>query len=59
MKIGKKFKVKETIKGLYRKGDIFEIVKINDDPDLMTIEAMRLKDGETYGFEEEDTEDGC
>ncbi|MFW6172539.1 MAG: hypothetical protein ACOC5T_02235 [Elusimicrobiota bacterium] len=35
---------------LFRKGDYFKIVRTNKDPDLMPIEARRLKDGKVYGF---------
>ena len=50
----KKFKAKEDYFPLYRKGDEFIIVKVNKDPDLMPIEAMRLKNKAIYGFEKEE-----
>jgi len=49
-------KTKEDFDPLYRKGDLFKIVKINDDPNLVKIEAMRLKDGQVYGFDESELE---
>ena len=51
MKIGYVLKTKEDFKPLFRKGDLFRIVKINEDENLMPIEAIRLKDREVYGFE--------
>lgn len=49
-------RAKIEVKPLFRKGDKFRIIKINDDPNLMPIEAVRLKDGEIYGFEEGELE---
>ena len=51
MKINQKFRAKEEFKPLYRKGDLFKIIKINKDEGLTPIEALRLKDGKCYGFE--------
>ena len=51
MKINQKVRTKEEFKPLYRKGDRFKIIKINQDEGLTPIEAFRLKDGKCYGFE--------
>lgn len=48
------FEAKEDYFPLYRKGDKFIIVKINKNPDLMPIEALRLKNKKIYGFEEDE-----
>lgn len=45
-------RAKETFDPLYSRGDKFKIIKINKDPDLMSIEARMLKSGAIYGFEE-------
>lgn len=50
-------RVKEDFEPLYHKGDLFKIVQINNDPDLMDIEAMRLKDGQIYGFSKDELEE--
>jgi len=52
----KMLKAKESFKPLYSKGDLFKIVKRNTDPELVAIEAMRMKDGWIYGFEEGELE---
>jgi hypothetical protein len=49
--------VKEGLFSLYRKGDKFKIIKINDEPDLMPIEALHLRTKEIYGFVEEEFEE--
>lgn len=49
-------KAKEDHYPLFRKGDKFKIIKLNKNPDLLPIEARRLKDGEVYGFYEGDLE---
>jgi len=49
-------KVKESFIPLYRKGDKFKIIKRNSDKDLISIEAMRLKDKQIYGVEMEELE---
>lgn len=51
-----KVRTKIEYKPLFRKGDKFKIIKINDDPNLMPIEAIRLKDRQIYGFEEGELE---
>jgi len=56
MKKGDIMKVKEGEPPLYLKRDKFKILKINENPDLMPIVAMRLKDKETFGFEEDELE---
>ncbi len=48
------FYAKESSFPLYKKGDKFIIIKRNNNPNLMSIEAMRLKDRQIYGFEEGD-----
>jgi len=50
------YKVKETLTPLFVKGDLFIITKRNKEPNLMPIEAKRLKDGEIYGFDENELE---
>lgn len=52
----KLFNVKHDLAPLYREGDSFEIVKRNEDPDLMPIEARKLRGGQVYGFEERELE---
>jgi len=47
---------KETMHPLYQKGDKFEIIKLNSDPDLVPIIAKRLKTGDMYGFYEGELE---
>jgi len=49
-------KAKKDFIPLYRKGDKFKIIKKNKETELMPIEAMRLKDGQVYGFEEGELE---
>lgn len=49
-------KAKEDYHPLYRKGDKFKIIKINKNPELMPIESMRIKDGEIYGFFDDELE---
>lgn len=56
MKKGDIVKVKEGEPPLYLKGDKFKILRINENPDLMPIVAMRFKDKELYGFEEDELE---
>ena len=48
---------KDSCEPLYRRGDRFIITKRNADIRLMPIEAMRLKDKQIYGFEEEELEE--
>lgn len=43
---------------LFRRGDKFRIVHINEDPDLMPIEALHFRSRRIYGMEEEWLEDG-
>lgn len=50
----KEFKAKEDFRPLYQKGDVFVIIRRNNDEWLMPIEAKRLKDGNIYGFFEEE-----
>lgn len=57
MKINKIFKAKESFYPLYKKGDKFKIIKLNNDPDLTPIEALHLKSKEVYGFVESELED--
>lgn len=52
MKQGQIKKAKENFMPLYMKGDKFKIIKINKDINLMSIEAMRLKNHKIYGFDE-------
>ena len=52
----KMVKAKETFEPLYKKGDKFKIIKRNKEDGLMPIEAMRIKDKEIYGFEENELE---
>jgi len=52
-----KYKAKESFSPLYRKGDIFIIIKRNTDKNLTPIEARRLKDGNVYGFREGELEE--
>ncbi len=51
MKQGQIKQAKENFSPLYFKGDKFKIIKINNDINLMSIEAMRLKNRKIYGFE--------
>lgn len=51
-------KIKESLEPLYRKGDLFRIIKINTDKDLVPVVAVRLKDNVVYGFEGDEFEDG-
>lgn len=51
-KVGEIRKATETFSPLYNKGDKFKIMKINEDPNLVPIEAGRIKDKAVYGFEE-------
>lgn len=41
---------------LFRKGDKFIIMNINTNPNLMEIEAMKLKSKRIYGFNEGELE---
>ena len=52
MKIGQIKIAKESFSPLYMKGDKFKIIKLNTDYNLKPIEALRIKDGRIYGFEE-------
>ena len=56
MKVGEIKKVNHDFESLYRKGDKFKIIRLNKDEDLMPIEAMRLKNRQIYGFEENELE---
>ncbi len=51
------FRAKETFEPRYNKGDLFKIIKINTNPNLMELECVRLKDGEVYGFEKNELEE--
>lgn len=51
-KMDKIKKAKQSFYPLFRKGDEFKIVGENNSSFLMPIEAMHLKSGEVYGFEE-------
>ena len=44
----KLFRAKETFEPLYYEGDLFKIIKVNTNPDLMELECIRLKDGKIY-----------
>lgn len=54
MKVGNKFKVDHDYMPLYKKGDLFKIIKINEDPDLMRVEAVNLRNNQVLGFSEEE-----
>lgn len=54
MKTGEIFTIKESFFPLYRKGDKFKIIKINNNPDLMPVEAVDLRSRVVYGFTEEE-----
>ena len=47
---------KEDCMPLFRKGDRFVIIKRNSNPQLMPLEAMKLKDHRVYGFYEGELE---
>jgi len=53
---GKIYKVEEDLFPLYRKGDLFRVIRINTNPYLMPVTAVRLKDGKVYGFHGEEFE---
>ena len=53
----KLFRAKETFEPLYHKGDLFKIIRVNTNPDLMELEGIRLKDGKIYGFEKSELEE--
>ena len=53
----KLFRAKETFEPIYYKGDLFKIIKVNTNPDLMELECVRLKDGEIYGFRKDELEE--
>lgn len=57
IQINRIYKTKEDFLPLFRKGDRFKILKLNEDINLMPIEALRLKDGKIYGFEENEFEE--
>ena len=57
MKMKKLFRAKETFEPLYYKGDLFKIIKVNTNHDLMELECVRLKDGKIYGFEKNEIEE--
>lgn len=52
MKVGQIKRAKESFSPLFLKGDEFKIVQLNDDYNLKPIEAVKIKSGEIYGFEE-------
>ena len=52
-----KYRAKEGCEPLYRKNDIFVIVKRNSEDGIAPIEAMRLKDKKIYGFDEDELEE--
>lgn len=56
MKKGQIFRAKESFPPIYKKGDKFKIIKFNKNSNLMDVEAVRLKDGEVYGFSKEEIE---
>lgn len=49
-------KAKIDCSPLFQRGDKFVIVNKNYDPNLMPIEAKRLKDKQVYGFDEDELE---
>jgi hypothetical protein len=51
------YKTKIDFQPLFRKGDRFTLVKKNNNPDLMPIEARSIKDGWIFGFEEDELEE--
>ena len=51
MKKGQIVKSIEDFRPLFRKGDLFKIIKINKDPALMNVEALHLRDKQIYGFD--------
>lgn len=53
----KLFRAKENFEPLYNKGDLFKLIRINTDPDLMELECVRLKDGKIYGFDRNELEE--
>jgi hypothetical protein len=50
------YKAKEGSYPLFKKGDLFVIVKRNTDENRTPIEAQRLIDNEIYGFNEGELE---
>ena len=56
MKIGQIKKTKDEFFPLYKEGDSFKIVQLNTNVNLVPIEAVRLKDGMIYGFEDGELE---
>ena len=52
----KVFRAKEDFKPLFRKGHRFIIVDRTDDPGMLPILAMKLKNKEKYGFYEGELE---
>ena len=49
---------KESFEPLFRKGDKFIIVRRNNNPQLMPVEARHLYTREVFGFEEGELENG-
>lgn len=47
-------KTKAEFRPLYYKGEKFRIIKLNKNPNLMPIEAVSMRTGECYGFEEDE-----
>ena len=47
-------KAKEDFKSLYKKDDLFKIIKINKEPEMMPIEALHLKSQQIFGFVEDE-----
>jgi len=52
--MNKIFKATEDFYPLYRKGDIFKIIKVNNNPNLMDIMAVRIKDRKVYYFDKKE-----
>jgi hypothetical protein len=42
---------------LFKKGDLFKITQINEDPELMPIEAIHINTKDVYGFEKEELQE--
>jgi len=56
MKVGQIKKAKYSFYPIYKNGDKFKIIQLNENIDLMPIEAMCIKDGRIYGFWEGELE---